>query len=208
MENIGNASPAGSKFILGITGGVGSGKSRVLEILKEEYGFRVIQADQVAKDLMQPGRDSYRAVVDCLGPSILNEDGTINRPAMAQVIFGCPDKRVQVDRLTHPLVWNTAFGEALACPEPLVVIEAAIPSKEFRDNCGEMWYVYTSRENRMERLRESRGYTKEKTESIMNSQAPEAGFREFSDAVIDNNGSVEDTRKQIRRLLENKIRMQ
>ena len=134
---------------MGITGGVGSGKSRVLEILKEEYGFRVIQADQVAKDLMQPGQESYRAVVDFLGPSILNEDGTINRPAMAQVIFGCPDKRVQVDRLTHPLVWNTAFGEALACPEPLVVIEAAIPSKEFRDNCGEMWYVYTSRENRL-----------------------------------------------------------
>lgn len=144
---------------MGITGGVGSGKSRVLEILKEEYGFRVIQADQVAKDLMQPGQESYRAVVDFLGPSILNEDGTINRPAMAQVIFGCPDKRVQVDRLTHPLVWNTAFGEALACPEPLVVIEAAIPSKEFRDNCGEMWYVYTSRENRMERLRERAAVT-------------------------------------------------
>ena len=63
---------------MGITGGVGSGKSRVLEILKEEYGFRVIQADQVAKDLMQPGQESYRAVVDFLGPSILNEDGTIN----------------------------------------------------------------------------------------------------------------------------------
>ena len=80
---------------MGITGGVGSGKSRVLEILKEEYGFRVIQADQVAKDLMQPGQESYRAVVDFLGTSILNEDGTINRPAMAQVIFGCPDKRIR-----------------------------------------------------------------------------------------------------------------
>ena len=152
---------------MGITGGVGSGKSRVLEILKEEYGFRVIQADQVAKDLMQPGQESYRAVVDFLGPSILNEDGTINRPAMAQVIFGCPDKRVQVDRLTHPLVWNTAFGEALACPEPLVVIEAAIPSKEFRDNCGEMWYVYTSEENRIRRLKENRGYSRERSLSMM-----------------------------------------
>lgn len=60
----------------------------------------------MAKDLMQPGQESYRAVVDFLGPSILNEDGTINRPAMAQVIFGCPDKRIQVDRLTHPLVYE------------------------------------------------------------------------------------------------------
>lgn len=187
---------------MGITGGVGSGKSRVLEILKEEYGFRVIQADQVAKDLMQPGQESYRAVVDFLGPSILNEDGTINRPAMAQVIFGCPDKRIQVDRLTHPLVWNTAFGEALACPEPLVVIEAAIPSKEFRDNCGEMWYVYTSRENRLERLKANRGYTREKTLSIMDNQVSDEVFRSFCDSVIDNNKSLEETKKQIAALMQ------
>lgn len=186
---------------MGITGGVGSGKSRVLEILKEEYGFRVIQADQVAKDLMQPGQESYRAVVDFLGPSILNEDGTINRPAIAQVIFGCPDKRVQVDRLTHPLVWNTAFGEALACPEPLVVIEAAIPSKEFRDNCGEMWYVYTSRENRLLRLAKNRGYSEEKSRAIMESQAGEAEFEAFCDRRIDNNGTLEETRRQIDGLL-------
>ena len=186
---------------MGITGGVGSGKSRVLEILKEEYGFRVIQADQVAKDLMQPGQESYRAVVDFLGPSILNEDGTINRPAMAQVIFGCPDKRIQVDHLTHPLVWNTAFGEALACPEPLVVIEAAIPSKEFRDNCGEMWYVYTSRENRLLRLAKNRGYSEEKSRAIMESQAAEAEFEAFCDRRIDNNGTLEETRRQINGLL-------
>ena len=186
---------------MGITGGVGSGKSRVLEILKEEYGFRVIQADQVAKDLMQPGQESYRAVVDFLGPSILNEDGTINRPAMAQVIFGCPDKRIQVDRLTHPLVWNTAFREALACPEPLVVIEAAIPSKEFRDNCGEMWYVYTSRENRLLRLAKNRGYSEEKSRAIMESQAAEAEFEAFCDRRIDNNGTLEETRRQINGLL-------
>ena len=191
---------------MGITGGVGSGKSRVLEILKEEYGFRVIQADQVAKDLMQPGQESYRAVVDFLGPSILNEDGTINRPAMAQVIFGCPDKRVQVDRLTHPLVWNTAFGEALACPEPLVVIEAAIPSKEFRDNCGEMWYVYTSEENRIRRLKENRGYSRERSLSIMKNQLSDEEFRELADRVIDNNGTVEEVKAGLEALLKDKGR--
>lgn len=196
------------KFMLGITGGVGSGKSRILAILKEDYGFHVIQADQVAKDLMQPGMESYLAVVGYLGPSVLLEDKSLDRAAMAEIIFHDPEKRRGVDERTHPLVWKAAMEEAMAAKEDRVVIEAAIPSKEFRDKCSEMWYVYTSRENRMERLRESRGYTREKTESIMDSQAPEAGFREFSDAVIDNNGSVEDTRKQIRRLLENKIRMQ
>lgn len=196
---------SGDKFILGITGGVGSGKSRVLEILKEDYDFHVIQADQVAKELMRPGMESYRAVVDCLGTSILAPDGTINRPAMAEQIFGHPAKRRQVDALTHPLVWEAAFREAVSCAEPLVVIEAAVPSKEFRDNCREMWYLYTSRENRVARLKENRGYTVEKTESIMKNQASEAEFRRFSDAVIDNNGSFEETRTQIQGLLKGKI---
>lgn len=202
MEKIGN------KFILGITGGVGSGKSRILDILQKDYGFHVIQADQVARQLMEPGMESYHAVVDYLGPAVVKEDKSLDREVMADIIFHDPIKRKRVDELTHPLVWKAAMKEAREAREGRVVIEAAIPSKEFRDKCSKMWYVYTSRENRMERLRESRGYTQEKTESIMDSQAPEAGFREFSDAVIDNNGSVEDTRKQIRRLLKNKIRMQ
>lgn len=202
MEKIGN------KFILGITGGVGSGKSRILDILQKDYGFHVIQADQVARQLMEPGMESYHAVVDYLGPAVVKEDKSLDREVMADIIFHDPIKRKRVDELTHPLVWKAAMKEAMEAREGRVVIEAAIPSKDFRDKCSKMWYVYTSRENRMERLRESRGYTQEKTESIMDSQAPEAGFREFSDAVIDNNGSVEDTRKQIRRLLKNKIRMQ
>ena len=202
MEKIGN------KFILGITGGVGSGKSRILDILQKDYGFHVIQADQVARQLMEPGMESYHAVVDYLGPAVVKEDKSLDRAVMADIIFHDPVKRKRVDALTHPLVWKAAMKEAMEAREGRVVIEAAIPSKDFRDKCSKMWYVYTSRENRMERLRESRGYTQEKTESIMDSQAPEAGFREFSDAVIDNNGSVEDTRKQIRRLLKNKIRMQ
>lgn len=202
MEKIGN------KFVLGITGGVGSGKSRILDILQKDYGFHVIQADQVARRLMEPGMESYHAVVDYLGPAVVKEDKSLDRAVMADIIFHDPVKRKRVDELTHPLVWKAAMKEAMEAREGRVVIEAAIPSKDFRDKCSKMWYVYTSRENRMERLRESRGYTQEKTESIMDSQAPEAGFREFSDAVIDNNGSVEDTRKQIRRLLKNKIRMQ
>ena len=92
---------------MGITGGVGSGKSRVLEILKEEYGFRVIQADQVAKDLMQPGQESYRAVVDFLGPSILNEDGT-KRKALWTARRRRPDSGSFLMQLsTTTALWRT-----------------------------------------------------------------------------------------------------
>lgn len=133
------------KRIIGVTGGVGAGKSRVLKILAGDFGAHVIQADEVAKSLMEPGKECYRRVVEYLGDSILAGDGTIDRQAMAALIFGDVEKRRQVDRLTHPAVWQAIRREAETSPNRLVVIEAAILGQEFRDNCQEMWYVYTSR---------------------------------------------------------------
>ena len=115
------------KFMLGITGGVGSGKSRILAILKEDYGFHVIQADQVAKDLMQPGMESYLAVVGYLGPSVLLEDKSLDRAAMAEIIFHDPEKRRGVDERTHPLVWKAAMEEAMA--EVNMVVEGVYSAK-------------------------------------------------------------------------------
>ena len=194
------------KFMLGITGGVGSGKSRILAILKEDYGFHVIQADQVAKDLMQPGMESYLAVVGYLGPSVLLEDKSLDRAAMAEIIFHDPEKRRGVDERTHPLVWKAAMEEAMAAKEERVVIEAAIPSKEFRDKCSEMWYVYTSEENRIRRLKENRGYSRERSLSIMKNQLSDEEFRELADRVIDNNGTVEEVKAGLEALLKDKGR--
>ena len=189
------------KKIIGVTGGVGAGKSRVLDILKMEFGAHIIQADEVAKRLMEPGNACYKKVVEFLGESILNPDGTINRPAMAAQIFGDEEKRLEVNRLTHPEVWREAWDEAARAKEALVVVEAAILGEEFRDNCQEMWYVYTSRENRVRRLAENRGYSEEKSLGVMESQASEEEFRAFCDHVIDNNGTPEETRRQIYALL-------
>ena len=195
MEKIGN------KFVLGITGGVGSGKSRILDILQKDYGFHVIQADQVARRLMEPGMESYHAVVDYLGPAVVKEDKSLDRAVMADIIFHDPVKRKRVDELTHPLVWKAAMKEAMEAREGRVVIEAAIPSKDFRDKCSKMWYVYTSRENRLLRLAKNRGYSEEKSRAIMESQAAEAEFEAFCDRRIDNNGTLEETRRQINGLL-------
>ena len=192
----------GKKYpVIGLTGGVGAGKSTVLSILQEKYGFHVIQADLVARALMEPGKEAYEAVCAFLGPKILLEDGQINRSAMAEIIFKDPSKRAKVDSLTHPLVWKAVKKEAEEYNRQSVVIEAAIPSKEFRDKCDEMWYLYTSEENRISRLMESRGYSLEKSMAIMESQASDEEFRSLADAVIDNNHSQECTAAQVRELL-------
>lgn len=128
--------------------------------------------------------------------------GRDHRPAgYGRLIFGDVEKRRQVDRLTHPAVWQAIRREAETAPNRLVVIEAAILGQEFRDNCQEMWYVYTSRENRLLRLAKNRGYSEEKSRAIMESQAAEAEFEAFCDRRIDNNGTLEETRRQINGLL-------
>ncbi len=188
--------------VIGLTGGVGAGKSTVLSFLQEKHGFYVIQADLVARKLMEPGKEAYKAVCAFLGPVILQGNGEINRKVMADIIFNDPLKREEIDRLTHPLAWEAVRKETAEHADQPVVIEAAIPSKDFRDICDEMWYLYTSREVRIRRLKESRGYSEEKAESIMANQATEEAFKNFSDAQIDNSGSEEETRKQIDALLK------
>lgn len=184
-------------LILGLTGGVGAGKSTILTYLKEGYGFQIIQADQIAKELMEPGKEGFCALADTLGSGILTPEGAIDRDVLARLLFSREEIRRQVDEIIHPLAWNACFQKALSAPDRPSVIEAAILSKEFRDNCHEMWYVYTSRENREKRLMASRGYSPERCRQMMESQASEEEFRAFADAVIDNNGTEAQTRSQI-----------
>lgn len=190
------------KHIIGITGGVGSGKSRVLQILKDDFGALVFQADQTARELMEPGQPALQAVTEILGDSILLPDGSLDRPVMARLIFSQENLRQAVNQAVHPLVWERLRNQAGEANGPLCVIECALLEQEFRDICEEIWYVYTSRENRLERLAQSRGYSLERSRSMMDSQATEEEFIRFSDQMIDNNKTPQETARQIRNLLE------
>ncbi len=191
------------KRMIGVTGGVGAGKSQVLEILEKDYHAHVILSDQVARELMEPGMEGYRLVREYLGDEILREDGCIDRPRMSQVIFGDQEKLLKVNQLTHPLVWKEILRRIDESPRSLQIVETALPEKQFRDICQEIWYVYTSEENRVRRLQESRGYDREKCAQVMKSQAADEEFRSMATAVIDNNGSIQALKAQIARLLSN-----
>ena len=144
---------------------------------------------------------AFEEISALFGRDILRPDGRIDRARLAEQIFKDPQKRKQVNAITHPLTWNAVLTEAYSCGSERVVIETALPSKEFRDKCDEMWYLYTSEENRISRLMESRGYSLEKSMAIMESQASDEEFRALADAVIDNNHSQECTAAQVRELL-------
>ena len=193
------------KMIIGITGGVGAGKSSVLDILKHKFGARVILADLVAHDLMEPGMDGLKRVTEALGTSFIKEDGSVDCKALAEIIFNDAQALATMNSIIHPMVWETIKAEALQCEETLVIVEAAVFDTAPKGLFDEMWYVYTTEENRIVRLMESRGYTREKCVSIIEKQDSEAQYCARCGRVIDNNGSAKETEMQIKEILGHEI---
>lgn len=193
------------KMIIGITGGVGAGKSSVLEILKNKFGARVILADLVAHDMMEPGMEGFKRVTDALGSSFVRADGTVDRKALAEMIFHDENALKTMNGIIHPMVWEFIKSEALSCEESFVIVEAAIFDTAPEGLFDEIWYIYTAEEKRIERLMESRGYTREKCESIIKKQDSEDVYRSRCCRVIDNNGNADDTEKQLKEILEHEI---
>ena len=194
------------KFI-GITGGIGAGKSTVLSLLNENFNCRVVLADQVAAELMTPGHDCFDKVVAMPWPeSILDESGHIDRPLMAKFMFADDSLRDLVNATVHPAVEKEVLNQVEIEKEKHNIeyffFEAALLIE-----CGygklvdEMWYIYASPEVREIRLMESRGYSKERIENTFNVQRSDESFREHCDRVIDNSGSKEETLAQLKALL-------
>ncbi len=188
--------------VIGITGGVGAGKSRILDLLKEEFGAQVIQADLVAKELEEPGRPGYQKLVETFGRGILSEDGTIDRAAFADLIFSDEAALRQVNAIIHPMTWQAVEDQIGKSGKDLVVIEAALFDERSRNACGELWFVDASKENRIRRLMENRGYSREKSLGIMENQPSREAFLALADHVIDNNGTVDNVLSQIRQILK------
>lgn len=186
-------------FIVGVTGGVGAGKSTVLEYLKDRYGAYIIKADEVAKELLMPGNIANDAIRKIYPKELFLEDGTIKRQEMASYIFQHEEKRQEQNRIVFPMVKKRIQELILAYESAeIIVIEAALLIEEHYDAlCDVMWYIYSSENNRRERLRHSRGYSEERIELMMKSQLSHKEFMDGCDTMIDNDGSIDKTHEQI-----------
>ncbi len=198
--------------IIGVTGGVGSGKTELLHYIEKNYRCRILLADEASHEVMQKGGRIYEPLVALLGSSVLDSSGEINRKEMAARIFSQEELLGRVNALIHPAVREyilEAVAEerekAAAGAEDAVdyfFLEAALLIEcGYRSVVDEMWYIYCDLAVRRERLKKSRGYSDEKIDSILSSQLTEAEFRSGSDVVIDNSGNLEDAYRQIREAL-------
>ena len=189
--------------IIGVTGGVGAGKSTVLNYLEKRYGAKLILADLVGHEVMEPGHEAYEQVVQAFGQEIVSADKTIDRKTLGAIVFADEKKRMILNRIIHPAVRQEILRR-LEAAELLhlsyAVVEAALFLEENYDAfCDETWYIYTDEKIRRQRLKESRGYSDERIDQIFRSQKTHEEFQKRCLFMIDNNGSEEETFRQIDR---------
>lgn len=192
--------------IIGITGGVGSGKSAVLSYIANKYNCKVILADEVAHKVKEPGEKCYTRLIELLSDEILEADGTINKAKMADKIFSSEELLEKVNAIIHPAVKEYIVAMIKEEKEKgkldYLFIEAALLIEDgYIEIVDEMWYIYASEKVRRERLRTTRHYSDEKINAIMEKQLSEEEFRKHCKVVIDNGGNLENTYQQIDRKL-------
>lgn len=187
--------------IIGITGGVGAGKSTVLDHLEKQYNACVLQADKIGHLVMEPGGICYGQVIALFGKQIIKNDKTIDRKMVSDVVFAHEEMRQKLDDIIHPAVKSYILDkieEQKKAGCTLMIVEAALLLEDHYDAfCDKVWYIHTDQEIRIERLMSSRGYTREKAENIIARQATEGFFREHTDYIIQNNGDLGETWRQI-----------
>lgn len=191
--------------IIGITGGIGTGKSTVLHLLKEEYNAYIVEADKLAHDLMEPGQTAYKRIVNAFGKDILCTDGRIDRKILGNIVFQNKNALDRLNGIVHPEVKEYILRDIKQKKKEdlsLYVIEAALLIEDgYRSVCDELWYIYVEKEERIRRLLCGRGGSREKWEQIINSQSTESYYRAHCDAVIDNGNNLKITADIVKELL-------
>ena len=194
------------KFI-GITGGVGAGKSEILSYIRKHYRCEIYLADEVAHEVKNPGTECYYELIKLLGEDILESDGQIDRGKMAEKIFADETVLQKVNGIIHPAVKRYLLEHLETAGKrgdvELFFVEAALLIEAgYGELVDEMWYIYATEEVRRERLKLSRGYSDEKVNRILASQLSDEEFRKNCSFIIDNSGELTDSFKQIDEKLE------
>lgn len=193
-------------IILGITGGIGCGKSEICQELKNRYGAFVMTADTISHEMLKPGSSCYDELTELLGEEMKKPDGSFDRKKVGDLAFAKPEIITGMNEILHPAVLDRIF-DLLDLAEQkkrkLAVIEAALLLEAgYKQYCTEVWYIYASEKTRVKRLKASRALSDEKIANIMSNQLSEEEFREACDYTIDNNLDFDITAMQIKERLK------
>ena len=187
--------------VIGITGGVGAGKSEILKYLLRDPASGHIDTDSYANKVKEPGEMCYNDIVGLMGSDVLKADGHIDHAKMAAKVFADKELLKKVNDVLHPAV-RAAVEERIAFERERGVLDHLFIEAALLIECGyksildELWVVTASDDIRRQRLKASRGYSDEKIDSIMNNQLKDEEFKAAADFVLDNSGSLEEAYRQ------------
>ena len=194
-------------MIIGLTGGVGSGKSTVADLLVKKYDFSLLSTDDIAKKVMAEDSSVRRKLCEVFGSEIYDACGKLDRKKYSSCLYAAPENKELSDSIIHPAVWSKVKAEIARLQaeygkEKNILIETAIPGNVLTELSDEVWYVYVDPSERIRRLSETRGYTEEYSRRIMQNQPSDEEYFRDSDRVLNNNGTLEEMEEQIALLME------
>jgi dephospho-CoA kinase len=192
-------------YRIGLTGGVGSGKSTVSSYMKE-LGIPVIDGDKLAREAVIPGSGTMNEIRRSFGPSVFNKDGTLNRARMGEVVFTNDAKREKLNSIIHPYIWNRTQQQLVEAQQEghnLVVLDMPLLLElSWQLRVEEVWIVRVPLEIQIQRVMARDGFTRQQVLERIHKQMPTGNKLNYATVVIDNSHSVEDTRKQVRQALQ------
>lgn len=188
-------------MIIGVTGNIASGKSTIVNYIRETYHYPVIDADLVARKVVEPGEKALNQLVQTFGRVILNKDGALNRQHLGQIVFSNQEEREKLNRIVHPAVREQMIKEKeclLNNGHDIIVMDIPLL---FENNLqylvDKTVLVYTNEKIQLIRLMKRNGFTEQEAKSRMNAQLSPQKKKELADAIIDNSNTIDDSKKQV-----------
>lgn len=187
--------------VIALTGGIAAGKSTVARLFAD-LGARLIDADKVSREVVEPGEPALAEIAEAFGPEVINQDGTLNRSALAAIVFNDAEQLERLNAIVHPRVRQRVAQRIDAAPEEAIVVydvpllvEANLPR-----SFDAIVTVSAPEAARIERLVAERGYTREEAARRVAAQASDAEREEAADFVVDASGTLEDTQRHARQV--------
>jgi dephospho-CoA kinase len=190
---------------IGLTGGIGSGKSTVAGLLAAR-GARIVDADRIAREVVEPGTPGLEAVVAAFGEQVLTPEGALDRPALAAVVFADPDARRRLDGIVHPLVRARAAELVAAAPPDAVVVQDVplLVETGQADSFDLVLVVQADLDTRLRRL-VGRGLSEDDARARIAAQATDEQRRAVADVVLDNSGTLAELEAQVDRFWAERV---
>jgi dephospho-CoA kinase len=195
-------------MLIGLTGGIASGKSLVAEALKR-LGAHLIDADEIAREVVKPGLPAYLDIAKEFGEGIFNPDKTINRKALGKLVFSNPEIRKRLEQITHPRILDEINKNIKAVkgknPDAIIVVDAALLIEAgLYKKMDKVIVVYTDKKTQIERMMKRDGFTMDEAKNRISAQMPLQEKRKYADFVIENvEGKGQDeVKKEVKRIFE------